>query len=212
MSYLIVLFKNNKKKKVIKKYNNKDNALKKYNLLIKDNKNIVFEKKVENAEKVNYFLGLITDQESYQKTIVLKDSLGRNTVANIENSNYVFLDLQPFKKEELLYDWQTKNKISFELFIKTYFKNKELKSVFTLNNKICIQINEEVSIFSLKDSDESDRFLFIIEDYFIENNRSDAFFVRDISTPQRKWVYKVLEDKGFDKKQLYRLKTTFSKR
>ena len=113
MSYLIVLFKNNKKKKVIKKYNNKDNALKKYNSLIKDNKNIVFEKKVENAEKVNYFLGLITDQESYQKTIVLKDSLGRNTVANIENSNYVFLDLQPFKKEELLYDWQTKNKIAF---------------------------------------------------------------------------------------------------
>jgi hypothetical protein len=53
MSYLIVLFKNNKKKKVIKKYNNKDNALKKYNSLIKDNKNIVFEKKVENAEKVN---------------------------------------------------------------------------------------------------------------------------------------------------------------
>lgn len=212
MSYLIVLFKNNKKKKVIKKYNNKDNALKKYNSLIKDNKNIIFEKKVENAENVNYFLGLITDQESFQKTIVLKDDLGRNTVANIENPNYVFLELIPYKKEELLYDWQTKSKVTFDFFIKTYFKSKELKSIFTLNNKICIQINEDVSIFSLKDPNESDRFLSILENYFIDNNRSDAFFVRDISTPQRKWVYKILEDKGFDKKQLYRLKTTFSKR
>lgn len=212
MSYLIVLFKNNKKKKVIKKYNNKDNALKKYKTILKENDNIIFDKKIENAERVNYFLGLITDEESYQKTIVLKDGLGRNIVANIENPNYVFLELSFFKKEEKIYDWQTKTKITFDFFIDRYCKNRELKSIYTLNNKLCIQINEDVSIFSLKDTNESDRFLLILEDYFIENNRGDAFFVRDISSPQRKWVYKVLEDKGFDKKQLYRLKTTFSKR
>jgi len=40
----------------------------------------------------------------------------------------------------------------------------------------------------------------------------DAFFVRDISNAQRKWIYDVLNKKGFDKQRLYRLKTTFSKR
>ena len=51
-----------------------------------------------------------------------------------------------------------------------------------------------------------------LQDYFIDNNRSDAIFVRDVSSAQRKWIYSILGDKGFDKKRLYRLKTTFSKR
>jgi len=37
-------------------------------------------------------------------------------------------------------------------------------------------------------------------------------FIKDVSSAQRKWIYQTLEDKGFDKKRLYRLKTTFSKR
>ena len=69
-----------------------------------------------------------------------------------------------------------------------------------------------MSIFSLKDKNESDRLLESLQTYFIDNSRVDAIFVRDISSAQRKWIYKVLEDKGFDKKRLYRLKTTFSKR
>jgi ABC-type uncharacterized transport system fused permease/ATPase subunit len=40
----------------------------------------------------------------------------------------------------------------------------------------------------------------------------DALFVRDFSNAQRKWLYEVLVKMGFDKKRLYRLKTTFSKR
>ena len=78
-----------------------------------------------------------------------------------------------------------------------------LKSIFTLHNKICIQIDEDVSIFSLKDKNESDRLLESLQTYFIDNSRVDAIFVRDISSAQRKWIYKVLEDKGFDKKRLY---------
>ena len=173
---------------------------------------MLFEKKVENAENCNFYLSIITDQESYQKTITITDDLGRNKVVDLDDPNFVFIDFKPFKIEELIYDWQTKNKISFFNFIKNYCSITELKSIFTLNNKVCVQINEEVNVFSLKDKNESDRFLSVVEDYFIDNNRSDALFIRDISTAQRKWVYVILEEKGFDKKQLYRLKTTFSKR
>ena len=56
------------------------------------------------------------------------------------------------------------------------------------------------------------RFLESLQDYFISVGRSDGIFVRDVSTAQRKWIYGVLEEKGFEKKRLYRLKTTFSKR
>ena len=87
-----------------------------------------------------------------------------------------------------------------------------MKSIFTLNSKLCIQIDEDVSLFSLKDKDESERLLEVMQDYFISNSRSDAFFVKDVSNAQRKWLYDIMEKKGFDKRRLYRLKTTFSKR
>ena len=89
---------------------------------------------------------------------------------------------------------------------------KDLKNIFTLHNKLCIQVNEDVSTFSLKNKEESDRLLDALQNAFLELNRADAIFVRDVSNVQRKWLYQILEDKGFDKKRLYRLKTTFSKR
>ena len=81
-----------------------------------------------------------------------------------------------------------------------------------MNNKICVQRDLDLSVFSLKDKSESVRFLECVQYYFFDNNRIDGMFVKDISTAQRKWIYDVLTEKGFDKKRLYRLKTTFSKR
>jgi hypothetical protein len=113
--------------------------------------------------------------------------------------------------EEKLFDWQQQKKISFGEFISTYCIG-DLKSIYTLNNKICVQKDQDISIFSLKDIDESYRFLDILQNYYYTNSRYDAIFTKDISTAQRKWIYNILEEKGFDKKRLYRLKTTFSKR
>jgi len=155
---------------------------------------------------------LLTKKTKIEDSIFYTDGLGRNVVVKVEDPDYVFLDIKLYNIEELIFDWQTQNKITFNDFIKNYCNKSDLKSIYTLHNKICVQIDENVSIFSFKDSDESDRFLFTLEDYFIDNSRSDAFFVRDISTAQRKWIYNILENKGFNKKRLYRLKTTFSKR
>lgn len=142
----------------------------------------------------------------------MTDELGRNIPVNLENSDFVFLKINKYKVEELIYDWQTSSKISFNVFIEKYCGGKDLKSIYTLNNKICVQKDEDVQIFSLKNSDESERFLNTVQEYFYNERRLDAFFVKDISNAQRKWLYDVLNKKGFDKKRLYRLKTTFSKR
>lgn len=172
----------------------------------------MFHKKYENATEVTYELGLLTSNQKTQKSLFITDDLGRNIPVNLENPDYVFLDIQRFKVEEKIFDWQAQGKITLMQFIKKYCKGKDLKSIFTLHNKICVQIDTEVSVFSLKNKMESERFLEVVEDYFRSNNRYDAIFVRDVSSAQRKWIYNTLEEKGFDKKRLYRLKTTFSKR
>jgi hypothetical protein len=211
-NYLIVLFKNKKKRKIIKSYTNKSNALKKYNDMINSNDDIIFEKIIENATPSDYELALLTNQTKIQKSLFITDTLGRNNPVNLENPDYVFLEIKRYKVEETIFDWQTQSKISFNEFIKNYCSGSELKSIFTLHNKLCIQIDLDVSLFSLKDKDESDRFIDVLQSYFMDNGRNDAIFVKDVSLPQRKWIYSLLVDKGFDKKRLYRLKTTFSKR
>jgi hypothetical protein len=211
-NYIIVLFKNKKKRKIIKRYATEKKAYLKFNDIIEKQKSIIFEKLVENYEEISYSLGLLTNQTKIQKSLFITDDLGRNIPAQLENSEYVFLDLKRFKKEEKIYDWQLDKKITVDYFLKKYCGDKNLKSIFTLNNKICVQNEENLNLFSLKDTNESIRFLDVIESYFFENGRTDAFFVRDVSTSQRKWLYNLLVEKGFDKKRLYRLKTTFSKR
>lgn len=211
-SFLIILFKNRKKRKIIKRYATEKKANDKFDQLIKDNVSISFNKIYENAEPCDYELGLVTNTTKIQKSLFMTDELGRNIPVNLENSDFVFLKISKYKVEEQIYDWQTSSKISFDYFIKKYCGGSELKSIYTLNNKICVQKDEDVQIFSLKNSEESERFLNTVQEYFYNERRLDAFFVKDISNAQRKWIYDVLNKKGFDKQRLYRLKTTFSKR
>jgi hypothetical protein len=210
--YNIILFKNNKKKKLIKKYNSKKNAIKKFKSLIEENKKIIFSKEVQNFEVCDFYLGLVTSEGKIQNSIFLTDDLGRNIPVNIEDSEFIFLELKRFKVEETIFDWQTGKKITFDQFLKNYTNTKDLKSISVLNNKICIQQDENFHIFSLKNQEESNRFIDIMEEHFMVSGRVDAIFARDISIAYRKWIYNILEERGFNRNRLYRLKTTFSKR
>lgn len=209
--YIIVLFKNKKKRKIIKGYNTEKRAQKFFNEKVKSN-TIKFPMVFENAEKVDYELGLLTNQSKIQKTLYTIDELGRNQIVNIENPDFIFLDIKKYDLEEKIYDWQTEEKITYDYFYKKYLSPKELKNIFTVHNKIVIQIDEEFNVFSLKNNFDSVRLLDTLQEDFVNSGRMDGIFVRDTSTTQRKWIYSVLVEKGFDKQRLYRRKTTFSKR
>ena len=209
--YIIVLFKNKKKRKIIKGYNTEKRAQKFFNEKVKSN-TIKFPMIFENAEKVDYELGLLTNQSKIQKTLYTIDELGRNQIVNIENPDFIFLDIKKYDLEEKIYDWQTEEKITYDYFYKKYLSPKELKNIFTVHNKIVIQIDEEFNVFSLKNNFDSVRLLDTLQEDFVNSGRMDGIFVRDTSTTQRKWIYSVLVERGYDKNRLYRKKTTFSKR
>ena len=210
-NYIIVLFKNKQKKKIIKSYQTESTARKKFKSL-SDSKNVLFPIRYENAEKVKYEIGILTDQEMYQLPLFQVDDIGRNEEVFVNSDEYTFIDIKPYEIEEKIFDWQTNSRIDMLSLIKTYCNKRELKNIFTLNNKLVIQVEESFSLFSLKNPEDSHRLLETIEKYFRENNRKDAIFVRDTSTTQRKWLYELLESKGFDKGKLYRQNTTYSKR
>ena len=206
------MFKNKKKKRIIKGYKSEKRASEKFKSLIKEN-NVEFEMLHENAEKCKFELALLTNQDAFQLPMFQEDDLGRNQEVFISSeTDYTIRQIKPFKIEEKIYDWNTNDRISFETLIKKYCIKKEMKSISTLHNKLVIQINENFFVFSLKNVEDSHRLLETMENYYRKNSRNDAIFVKDVSTTQRKWMYDLLIKKGFDKQKLYRQTTTFSKR
>ena len=111
------------------------NVKKKFKKILNENSKITFEKIIENATDSSYEIGIITNTTNVQKSLSLRDNLGRNIPVNLDDSDYVFLDIETYRMEEKIYDCQKKERISFQEFIKNYCdKFKELKSIYTLNN------------------------------------------------------------------------------
>lgn len=211
-NFVIVLFKNKKKRKIIKGYKTKEKAFEKFNKMLKENK-VIFDVRFENSEPCKYELAILTTTEDYQKPLFKSDELGRNKKVFISNGEGFTINvIEDYKIEELIFDVKSNKKISFKNLINRYCPKENLKVISTLHNKIIIQNDDKFDLFSLKNLEESERLMCVIEDYFKSMSRNDALFVRDTSTTHRKWMYELLEKKGFDRKLLYRQTTTFSKR
>lgn len=211
-NFIIVLFKNRKKKKIIKGYSTEKNANNKFNELIKNN-NIEFPVFYENSESCEFEIALLSKVDNFQPQLFKTDEIGRNLNVFIEDeSDYVIKRINNYFIEEFILDWEINKRISFDFLVEKYLPKKDLKILSKLNNKIVIQCNDKFNLFTLKNEEDSERLLETLESYFINSNRNDCIFVKDLNTIHRKWLYDVLETKGFDKNRLYRKKTTFSKR
>jgi hypothetical protein len=114
----------------------------------------------------------------------------------------------PYRKEETIYDIKEGKKITMPNLIKKYLKGDGLKMVSVLNNKIVLQEDEKIYLFTLKSESESSRFVDCMSSHFFKIKRGDCLFVKDFSTPQRKYLYNLLESNGIDKRVLYRKFTT----
>ena len=209
---MVVLFKNKKRKKIIKSFVRKNIAETFYNKKIEESNLIRFNVEVENSEDVEYELGLVSTTLELQMDLFIQDDIGRNIKVQVDDDKFKILKVVPFNLVEKIQDWSTNKRITYDEFFKKYFSNRDLKNIFTIHNKLFIQKDEDISVFSLKNSSESKRLMKVIQDHLITEKRADGIFVTDRDTVQRKYLYNLLEEKGFNKKRLYRQSTTFSKR
>lgn len=212
-NYLVVLFKNKERKKIIKKFVTFDKANSFYNKILDSSSKVVFEKKYENGKESEFEIGIIQCGTSNNNTpIYVTDNLGRNIKVKLEDSDYSLIKLSKFKQEEFVFDINRNKKISFDNFVKSYLKEETLKVISILNNKLIVQKDDDVKLFSLKNEDDCLRFVESISSHFMKTRRTDCLFVKDDSTPQRKYLLELLSKNGFDKKILYRKFTTFPRR
>lgn len=170
---------------------------------------VIFPKKIENGKPSEFELSVLQNRTSNFNDIYVTDELGRNLKVVFEDDNFEMLKIKSYNIEELIYDTQKKKKITTPELIKTYLKGEGLKMISTLNNKFVIQKDEDTKLFSLKSEDETQRFIDCISKQFYKEGRKDCMFVKDTSTAQKKYLFSLLSDMGFDKKVLYRKFTTF---
>ena len=207
MNYHVVLFKNKKRKKILKSFVTSKRANEYFNRLVEESDSIIFDTQTENGKPCKFEIGIIQKGKFLFENYTT-DELGRNIKIELDNKDFTLLNIKPYKVEEFIFDTKTKNQITIPYFLKTYLSKDGLKMISKLNNRIVYQKDNEIKLFSLKSESDADRFIESLQLRFSVQKRSDVLFVKDVSTAQRQYLYNLLEEAGFDRKYLYRKFTT----
>jgi hypothetical protein len=209
VNYLVVLFKNKKKKRIIKKFITFSKAKSFYDKKIKESDEVIFNVDIENGNHCSYEIGLIEMTSQQLVPVYITDEMGRNIKVKLEEEGMTLFQINPYKKEETIYDLQKKKKIKTQDLIKSYLKGDGVKMISSLNNKIIIQKDTDIWLFSLKNENESQRFIDSLTFHFFKIKRGDCILVKDSSTAQKKYLFNLIDEKGIDKKIFYRKFTTY---
>lgn len=209
--YLIVLFKNKEKKKIIKKFKTLKRAEKFFENKLKLGSEVLFEKEYENGVRCSFELGIVSDVPLNNDRMFTKDEFGRQIKVEMETPGFEMVKIKPYRVEELILEYSSGVKYSLGGFIKKFLNKTGYKLVSKLNNKIIVQNDDSIDLFTLKNVYDSDRLIDVLRTYCLNEKKMDCIFVKDTSTAQRKYLYELLIDKGYSKDYLFRLSTTHLK-
>ena len=208
MNYLVVLFKNKEKRKIINKFKTKEKALGFYNNLLSKSDETIFEKKIESGLQIQFEVCLLEKKSESFSKIYIKDELGRTIKVETDSDEFDIIKINYFKVEEEFLDYQTKSKITSKDFENKYLKKSGIKLISKLNNKIVLQNDDDVNLFTFKNTEDANRFIDSLQEKYLSNKRMDCIFVKDVSFAQKKYLYNLLVGYGFPISYLQRYSTT----
>ena len=203
-NYLVVLFKDKKKKRIIKKFITLTKAKVLYKKMLESSKDIIFPTEIENGVVCKYELGIIEMSDKQLIPVYMTDEFGRSVKVKLNEDGMTLFEISPYNREETIHDNQQKKNITTSEFIKRYLKGDGLKMISSLNNRIIVQQDELTFIFTLKSESESIRFIDCLSHHFFKIKRGDCLLVKDTTMAQKKYLYNLLESKGINKRMLYR--------
>ena len=203
--YFIYLYCNRKKQKIIYKSAKRSTILEIWRELKTEKKPpYVKTNSGRKRESTNYELALIFPNTRWSTKTFIKDDMGRNLEATIDNDKQRIKELIPYWVEELIYDFDAKKRIRYHQMLEYILSISEITQIFILNKNLFVQIENDVRLFGNKNKEDAERLLELVREDLINKKRGNFFFVKDINTHQRKLLYKLLESKGFNRRELFR--------
>lgn len=203
--YFIVLFCNKEKYKVLYKCMKKNTVYEYWHEYKTEKKPPFVKLQGGKRNKVlHYELALIFPNNRWVTKTWVKDSLGRNQEAIIEDDKFRIKEIIPYWREELIYDLNSKKRIRYHEMMSYIESVTEIAQIFTLNNKLFVQVEDDVRMFGNKNIKDADRLMNIVKNDLLSKNRGNFIFVKDITTHQRSLLYEMLEKKGYKRRELFR--------
>ena len=209
-NFIIVLFKNKIKKKIIKKFKTYNNAKKFYDKILSESNTVIFNMETENGKYCEYELGFLERGVAHRPYFV-RDQIGRQIKIDLDDPDFNITVINQYNKEELIYDLNKSKKITVPTLLKQYLPKVGVKLVSKLNNKIVIQNDDKIFLFSLKSEDDCDRLMDCLSSHMLNEGRIDCLLVKDSSKEQKKYMYDLLSENGYSKSVLYRRFTTYKR-
>jgi hypothetical protein len=151
-----------------------------------------------------YELALVFPNNRWATATYVKDSLGRNQEALIENDKFRIKEIIPYWKEELVYDFQIKKRIRYHEMLNKITPINDISQIFLLNNKLFVQVEDDIKLYGSRNLNDSERLFELIKEDLINKKKGNFIFVKDITTYQRKLLYNLLESKGYKRNELFR--------
>ena len=203
--YFIVLFCNKKKVKILYKCMKRTTVYDYWREFKTEKKpRYVKQQGGKRNRELIFELGLIFPYNRWTTQVWVKDSLGRNEEAKIEDGKFRIKEIVPYWEEELVYDYSIKKRIRYHEMMEYIESVTEIAQIFTLNNKLFVQVEEDVRLFGNKNIKDADRLLELVKEDLLKKKRGNFIFVRDVTTHQRTMLYNLLESKGFKRQELFR--------
>lgn len=203
--YFIYLYCNRKKQKIIHKSAKRSTIMEVWRELKTQKKPpYVKTNSGKKRESTNYELALIFPNTRWSTKTYIRDDMGRNLEATIDNDKQRIKELIPYWVEELIYDFDAKKRIRYHEMIEQFISVSDIAQVFSLNNKIFLQVDNDVKMFGNKNLDDSNRLFAIIREDLLKRKKTNFIFVKDVTTHQRKLLYNLLVEKGYKRSELFR--------
>jgi hypothetical protein len=203
--YFIVLFCNNKKVKILYRCMQRNTVYEYWREYRTQRKpDFVKVQGGKRKQELVYELALIFPNNRWATKTYVKDSLGRNKEAVIEGDKFRIKEIIPYWQEELIYDFQIKKRIRYHEMMEKIISVKNIAQIFTLNNKLFVQVEDDVKLYGNKNISDAERLFEIVKSELLMKKRGNFMFVKDVTTHQRKLLYNLLESKGFSRKELFR--------
>jgi hypothetical protein len=203
--YFVVLFCNKKKVKTLHKSVKKNTIYDAWHEYKTEKKPpfVKLQGGKRNQELI-YELGLIFPNNKWAIPTIIRDELGRNTEAKMVDTRFRIKELIPYWEEELVYDYESKKRIRYHKMMEIILGVTEIAQIFTLNNKLFLQVEDNVRLFGNKNIADAERLFVIVRDDLMKRGKSNFIFVRDITTHQRSILYDMLVSKGYKRTELFR--------
>lgn len=205
--YFIILYLNGKKKKVLHKSARRNTIMDYWGEFKTQRKpQYCAEIRGRKRTKVEYELFLIYPKTRWNTTdkAYKKDDLGRNFAVTLDNPDFRVKEILPWWEEEKVYDFQVKEHIRFHEMMDKIIRIQDVCQIFTLNNKLFVQIENDVTVYGNKNLHDTNRLFELVKDDINKKKRRNFLFVKDVTTYQRKMLYDFLITKGFSRRELFR--------